>query len=303
MTVRNPAIVGDGAQFRLGPRPQTSWGVSMGTAFFFGETGAGLYFVSQFYDLLPGMIAGLLMVALGKGGGHLLHLGQPMRGWRAFAKIGRSWISRGLFAIVVFCGCATVHIADRYLGLLPQPLSALFALVAILACLVVMVYQGFAMAHSSSLALWSTGLMPIASLTYSLLNGIVLTLLLGLDTLRAAEPYTVRLLQVVALVVLMFGVVTMLSVLHSARYGTGGSKHAMEQLVRGPYAAKFLGLVMGAGLVVPAALLGFAPINTVTLVLVAAAELTGCYAFRLLMFKAAAYEPALSCAPRFNLGR
>ena len=120
--------------------------------------------------------------------------------------------------------------------------------------------------------------------------------------MRAAEPYTVRLLQVVALVVLMFGVVTMLSVLHSARYGTGGSKHAMEQLVRGPYAAKFLGLVMGAGLVVPAALLGFAPINTVTLVLVAAAELTGCYAFRLLMFKAAAYEPALSCAPRFNLG-
>ena len=196
MLANSPEVIG--TQFKVGYRMQKSWGMSMATAFFFGEAGAGLYFVSQFYDLVVGMIIGLLMVMFGKGGGHLLHLGKPSRGWRAFAKIGSSWISRGLFAITVFSVFGFLHVMDVVNGPTPKAISWTIAAVALIACCVIMVYQGFAMSHSSSITLWSTGLMPLASLTYALLNGVLLTLVIGYGTLKQQHPDAIAMLQMAA---------------------------------------------------------------------------------------------------------
>ena len=300
MLARQVQILGD--SFKLGFRVQKTWGQSFATAFFWGEAGAGLYFVAQFFNFLPGMAIGLLMVIFGKGGGHLLHLGQPLRGWRAFAKIGSSWISRGLAAIGIFSIFGSIHALDLYSGgILPAALSGLVSLVAVLACLVIMVYQGFAMSHSTSIALWSTGLMPLASLTYALLNGVLLTLVLGYNTtLLNGHPETAHLLQVLAMGLMLYGFVMVLSLVHGAKYGSEGGQASSQLLLAGAMAGLFLPVVMGLGFVVSALVIAFLPQGMTMLVVVAGTELTGYYAFRVLMFKAAIYDPVMSFQPHFK---
>ncbi|QDX80221.1 hypothetical protein B9N43_02455 [Denitratisoma sp. DHT3] len=289
-----------GSEFRVGYRMQKSWGMSMATAFFFGEAGAGLYFVSQFYDLAAGMLLGLLMVIFGKGGGHLLHLGKPSRGWRAFTRVGSSWISRGLWAITLFAAFGALHLLDLQTGLLPRPLSALAAGVAVAGCLVIMVYQGFAMSHSSSITLWSSGLMPLASLTYALLNGVMLTLVIGHDALATSHPEALPMLRMAAVGLVLYGFVMVLSLVHSAKYGSGGGRKSVELLLRGAFSGYFLPVVLVLGFVVSGTMLAFAAKDLATMILVAGCELTGYYAFRVLMFKAGTYDPVLSFAPKFK---
>lgn len=301
MLARNLDVVG--SQFRVGYRMQKSWGMSMATAFFFGEAGAGLYFVAQFFDLVPAMILGLLMVIFGKGGGHLLHLGKPSRGWRAFTRIGNSWISRGLLAITLFSSFGALHVADLAFGLLPAALSAAVAAVAIGAGFVIMVYQGFAMSHSSSITLWSSGLMPLASLTYALLNGVMLTLVVGYDALTTQHPQAVAMLQTAAFGLVLYGFVMILSLLHSAKYGSGGGQKSVELLLRGAFSGYFVPVVLVLGFIVSGTMLAVAAQGLTSMIIVAGAELTGYYAFRVLMFKAGTYDPVISFSPSFKANR
>ena len=292
--------IADGT-FRVGVGLQKAWGLHMATAFFFGEAGAGLYFVSQFFDFLLGMGVGLLMVLFGKAGGHLLHLGQPLRGWRALTKVRTSWVSRGLAAIVVFVAAGALHVVDVDADVLPAAASQLVAAVALLSCFVIMVYQGFAMSHSSAITLWSGGLMPIASLTYALLNGVLLTLVLGFDApFLADHPDTVRLLQVAAVALMLYGLVTVLSLLHGARHGSEAGRQSVSLLLHGGFARWFVPLVLLLGFVVSALTMLVAPPDFAWMLAVAGLELTGYYAFRVLMFKAGSYDPAISFAYRFR---
>ena len=50
-----------GDSFRLGFRFQRHWDVSMASAFFCGEVGAGLFLVSMLLGHLAGMVAGLIV--------------------------------------------------------------------------------------------------------------------------------------------------------------------------------------------------------------------------------------------------
>ena len=79
MSVINTGLVAD--EFRVGYRLQRTWSWSMATAFFCGEVGAGLFFISLFTALRQGLLLGLLLVVVGKASGHLLHLGRPSRAW------------------------------------------------------------------------------------------------------------------------------------------------------------------------------------------------------------------------------
>lgn len=285
--------------FRAGPRQQTAWGTHMAIAFVFGEAGAGLFFVSQFFDFVPGMVVGLAMVLFGKGGGHFTHLGQPFRGWRAFAKINSSWISRGLLAIVVFVAAGALYVADMLWDVLPQPLAWLARLLALAACVVIMIYQGFAMSHSSAITLWSNGLMPVISLVYALLNGVLLTLVLGYEAPFLGEhPETLRMLGAGAGALLLFALVTVLGMLHAAWYGSQGGRESVRLLLRTEYAARFLPLVVGLGIVVPAALILYGLQSYGAVLTATAAELIGYYTFRSLVFKAGTYDPPLSLRQR-----
>ncbi len=282
-----------GNDFGRGFRFQTTWSWSMATAFFFGEVGAGLFFVSLVCGFLAGMLAGLLLTAVGKTTGHLVHLGQPTRAWRAIFKLNRSWVSRGLLAIVVFTGFGTLHILDRAgltFGLLPQPASSAVAVVAGAAAVIVMVYQGFAMSHSTAIALWNTGLMPVLGLTYALSAGVSL---LAVFADGLALPYGPA-LAVIRPGLVLYGLVAVFSFLHSARLNSPGGQLSAELLSKRGFARWFNLLVVLMGLILPGLLLILAPRSLAREIIVAAAVLAGYYSFRVLVLKAGVYEPLQS---------
>jgi formate-dependent nitrite reductase membrane component NrfD len=294
----NPAAT-MGDDFRRGYRLQTEWGWSMATAFFFGEIGAGLFLVSLLLDSIAGMTLGVLITAVGKTTGHLVHLGQPLRAWRAILRIRRSWVSRGLLAIVLFTGFGAGYIlcrADLSLGIVPRSLLPLYAVIAVVGAIFIMLYQGLAMSHSSAIPLWNSGLIPMIGFTYALLSGVSLVLAFGFDTLLAGREQTIAFLKATQFGLLAYGFISVLCLLHAAKYGTKGAAQSAAILLRGSLARWFSPLVLGVGLVLPALVIPFAS-SALLLQFVAAAVLIGYYAFRIMILKAGVYDPIQSFVP------
>lgn len=294
MATQQPPIVGD--SFALGYRFQRYWNTSMASAFFFGELGAGIFVVSLFYGVLPGMIAGLVATGVLKPYFHLAHMGVPGRSWRAMMRPDRSWISRGMIAIALF---VTFGLAHVLLGIFGEGFSGdatasrTVAVVAVLAAFGVMLYHGFAMSHSTAISLWSTGLMPVAGVSYALLGGTALTRVLGGNAASTGLPS----LHALSLVLLAVTGFVLFSLVYAALNGAPGARVSMNLLLKGPLAKAFVPLVIGVGLVLPALLLLFAPAGYLVSLLVAVAVLAGYYVFRTLIFKAGVYDPVMSFAP------
>jgi formate-dependent nitrite reductase membrane component NrfD len=300
VAVRDLPIVGD--SFNVGYRFQRYWDTPMANAFFFGELGAGLFFVSLLFGFAPGMLAGLLITGILKTYFHLSHMGVPMRSWRAILRPDRSWISRGLLGLVLMIGFGGAHLLNTWFDLqtawgLSPALGGLVKLIAGAAALVVMTYQGFAMSHSTAIALWSSGLIPVSSLIYAATGGVMLMLTGAWNGFLAAAPGSRQLLVHAGLILLLVIVVILLSLLHAARHGSPGGRKSVEILTRTFYAKWFYSLIWGAGLVLPAVLLWFAADSHAAVTVAAAGVLVGYYTFRVLIFKAGVFEPILSFRP------
>lgn len=293
MAVKDLPIVGD--SFALGYRFQRHWDTSMANAFFFGELGAAVFLVAMLCDFVPGMLAGLLITGVLKTFFHITHMGVPGRSWRAIVRPDRSWISRGLLGIVCLMGFGGASVLVAWTGVLApdSPLVLLLRLAAGAAALVVMIYQGLAMSHSTAIALWSTGLMPIASLVYSATGGVLLTLLGGWPQFGATATGARPLLATAALLLLVVIAVIVASLLHGAHHGSPGGRKSVELLTRTYYAKWFWGVVCVAGIALPILLLWIAGAGFGAVAVAAAGVLAGHYAFRVLMLKAGVYEPIM----------
>jgi len=303
MYTKQAGIVGD--EFRPGFRLQWSWNRSMATSFFLGEVGAGLFFVSLFFDNLPGLILGLLLTSVGKTAGHLMHMGQPTRAWRAIFKWKHSWISRGLLAIILFTGCGVVLILDSAgltFGLLPPALKYAVMAVAGGSALVIMLYQGFAMSHSTAIGFWSNGIIPVIGLTYALLSGVSLLSIIGYRMLTA-RPHDDAVLQMVQIGLLVYVAIMLYSLVHAASFGSKGAQQSIALLLSGPLAKWFIPLVVVVGLVVPVLIISFLPQALAPRLVATLALLVGYYAFRVLVFKAAVFDPIQSFVPQVDLAR
>lgn len=297
MSTRNAPIVGD--SFQVGYRFQRYWDTPMANAFFFGELGAGFFFVSLLLGFVPGMAVGILITCILKTYFHISHMGVPGKAWRAIVRPDRSWISRGLLAIIVWSSFGALHVLNLWLGLeaalgFGPVVAGLIKLVAATAALVVMTYQGFAMSHSTAISLWSSGLMPVSSLVYSLTAGTMLTLVFGWHALPAGQP---GMLANAALLLLVVIAVVLLSLLHGAHHGSPGGRTSVELLLKSLYARYFLGAVWGTGLILPALLLWAGAGSYPAAIVAAIGMLGGYYAYRVLIFKAGVYEPIMSFRP------
>jgi DMSO reductase anchor subunit len=292
MTTLNVGLVGN--EFRVGYRLQKEWSWSMATAFFCGEVGAGLFFISFLASLKLGMLVGVLMVAIGKSSGHLIHLGRPSNAWRAIRNIRKSWVSRGLASIAVFAPTAALVVLDAYSpGLVPKPMVAMAGGLAMLAAMVIMLYQGLAMSHSPSIGLWSNGLMPVTSFTYAMLGGVFLALVLGWNQL---PPNRLEVLQAVAAGLVLLGLVVVASLVHAAKYGPESGQRSAELLLEAGLKGWFFSLVIIVGFIVTGLLVLFGTGQQLYITIAAVTELAGYYGFRILVFKAATYDPILSFA-------
>ena len=287
-----------GDSFQLGYRFQSYWDFHMATAFFFGELGAGLFLVSMYFGFVPGMVLGLLCTGVGKPYYHMSHMGVPMRSWRAILRPDRSWISRGLISIVVFVPCGALVVLDALFGWSGGgAFGKLVQILTVVSALVVMTYQGFAMSHSSAIALWNSGLMPIASLVYALTSGAAVTLALSL-LFGGIDPVV---LSKIVLVLVVVTLVVLLGLLHASYHGTTGARQSLELLIRGQFARQFLSLVFGAGVVLPLLALWLGGTSILGGLIAAVGVVAGFYYFRLLIFRAGVFEPQISFAARFGL--
>ena len=287
-----------GDSFQLGYRFQSYWDFHMATAFFFGELGAGTFLISFYYGFVPGMVLGLLFTGVGKPYYHMSHMGVPMKSWRAILRPDRSWISRGLISIVVFVPCGALVVLDAWFNWSGGgTLGKLAQIGAVASSLLVMTYQGFAMSHSSAIALWNSALMPVASLVYALTSGAAVVLLLSLF-FNGPDPL---ILSNVVIVLVGLTLVVLLSLLHGAYHGTSGARQSLDLLLKGKFARPFLSLVFGAGVVLPLLVLWLAGGSILGGLLAAVGVVVGFYAFRLLIFRAGVFEPQISFAARLGL--
>lgn len=291
-------------EFTVGFRSQREWRWLILLAFFLGGVGGGLFLISMFTGFVPGLIAGLIVVIVGKGSAHIMFLGRPERFWRIFAAPQSSWISRGIYIVTVFSVFgilyALAHVPQ--LGVLPwapeTPLGRVVQGIAILAGLLLVTYTGFVMAYSPAIQLWSTPLLPALFGLYSLSAGIAgLFLMLpfvgkvsldvkGLETLEIA-------LIACAIVFLGMYVLTML-------YSTVGAKEGVRSLIYGQLAPVFWGGVVVVGLILPLILVvvayqGLIPASSIPPIVGAAGllELLGGFLLRHCLLRAGIFAPVV----------
>ena len=303
MASREFPIVGD--SLMLGYRFQRHWDNSMAAAFFFGELGAGLFLMGALYKSVTAMIFGVCITAILKTYFHLSHMGVPSRAWRAMLRPDRSWISRGFISIVVFTGTAILSIALNGFGLTEVlgggavlgAFAALMKVLAIVAALFVMSYHGFAIADSAAISFWNTGMMPVSSLAYSALGGVMLAL--NLDPVAtAAGNVLLPPAHSAALLLLVMTSLVLIALLNGANRGSPGARKSLHLLTRhGPYVKWFFGFVLTVGLALPFVLLTLAEPSRLTHLVAAIAVLAGYFTFRVLVFKIGLFDPIISFAP------
>jgi formate-dependent nitrite reductase membrane component NrfD len=295
MAIQDKVFSGD--TLRVGYRFQRHWDNSMAYAFFCAEVGAGLFFVSLLLDSIAGMIIGLIPVAIGKPYFHLSHMGVPARSWRAALRPDRSWISRGLLGLSALIGFGILLVLCLLFGEsygigADSALASALKLLAGAFAVVTMTYQGFAMSHSSAIAIWNSAILPLASFLYSLATGVAVLLLIP----GAASG--VDLGNALLLLLLAIGAMHLM-LLHAGWHGTPGARTSVELLLQTLYAKWFWGLTMAAGILLPGLLLWSAPDLFLAKLFACLGILAGFMAWRILIFKIGVYEPIMSMNP-FN---
>ena len=294
-------IVGDSLE--LGYRYQRYWSQSIANAFFCGELGAGLFLVGLLYNSVISMIVGICITAILKTYFHLAHMGVPERSWRAMLRPDRSWISRGAISIVLFTGAGILYIAfsggfgDWLKDLFGSGFTSFIHIAAMAIAMFVMLYHGFAIADSSAIAFWNTGLMPISSFSYSFLGGLVLAASLDPKTTAMAEGSLLPPVHSASLLLVVITAIMVLALLQGARRGSPGAKMSLRLLTKeGPFVKWFFGGVLIVGFVVPFLLL-LLPGSWFVSLLIAVSVLVGYFSFRSLVFKVGLYDPIISFAP------
>ena len=273
-------------RFAFGYYRQTFWNWLIGTAFFLGGLGGGLFLVSLATSHTPGMVVGYLVVVVGKNTAHMLFLGRPERFWRAAIRADRSWIARGIWAMGFFAVSGFLVLLPCVAGpvwQLPNWMSNAATAVAVVSALIIMFYDGFVMNSSLGVAFWRTGLLPILLLMYATLGGTTLSLTVRALQGEIASP-TLRELEDGLLLV---NFILLVAYLARMSYSFPAARETLRLWLRGPYARVFFGLVLVVGLLATFSLSVLQKHVQASwlVVLIAGCELTGDFALVMLLLK------------------
>lgn len=146
--------------------PQHEWidkqGIFLWLAFFFSEIGAGIYFVSLFYECKPGLILGWLVTLILGGLIHVAYLGNPLRAWRMIMKPNTSELSRGIWIIGIFAALGFLQMVTS------GGFNVVFNVIMGILCLLI-ISHGFAtMNVIRALPAWSSNMV----LPFSIISGV-----------------------------------------------------------------------------------------------------------------------------------
>ncbi len=153
-------------EWMINPTRQRQWidkqGIFLWLAFFFSEIGAGLYFVSLFYEYKPGLILGWLVTLILGGLIHVAYLGNPFRAWRMIMKPNTSELSRGIWIIGAFAGLGFLQMVTS------GSFNIVFNVIMGILCLLI-ISHGFAtMNVIRALPAWSSNIV----LPFSVISGV-----------------------------------------------------------------------------------------------------------------------------------
>jgi len=153
-------------EWMLRPTAQTEWiadkGIFLWLAFFFSEIGAGLYFVSLFYEYSAGIVLGWLITLILGGLIHVLYLGNPLRAWRMIMRPATSELSRGIWIIGIFAALGFIQMVTA------GGFNMVFNVIMGILCLLI-ISHGFAtMNVIRALPAWSSNIV----LPFSIISGI-----------------------------------------------------------------------------------------------------------------------------------
>ena len=288
-------------RFGYGFYRQVWWNWLIGTAFFCGGLGAGLFLISLGTDYRLGMVLGYLIVVIGKNTAHLLYLGRPERFWRAALRPDRSWIARGIWACGLFAVSGAILLAPMILGAAWQVsggIESAAKIVAICSGVVIMFYDGFVMNQSAAIPFWNTQLLPLLILMYATLGGVTLTI--TLSALQNYESREVAWLEKAEPSLLIANFVLLCIYLLRMSRWTPAARETVRMWVKGRYARVFFGLIVAVGLIATLALSLVQQqwqVRGLSL-LIAGCELTGDFSLLMLMLKSGLFAP--QTAPAFG---
>ncbi|MDP2951909.1 MAG: NrfD/PsrC family molybdoenzyme membrane anchor subunit, partial [Chloroflexota bacterium] len=174
------------------------------------------------------------------------------------------------------------------------PQGAAFWTIKVLAALIaffVLAYDGFVMNSSPSIPLWNTTLLPVLCITYGLLAGatISLVMLSGGSAVAAADMAQ---LERVELGLILVNLLIVPIYLLSMQYGSLAARESVFLLVTRQFAPYFWGLVLFVGLIVTLALVtvfAFAPLPGI-LIGAAVTEIIGDYFIRFIILRGGVYN-------------
>jgi formate-dependent nitrite reductase membrane component NrfD len=286
-------------RFAFGFYRQVWWNWLIGTAFFLGGVGAGLFVISYLTRFGLGMLIGYLVVVLGKNTAHLLYLGRPERFWRAAMRPDRSWIARGIWAtgILALAGffCWAPYFVPSWQA--PEWLARPAAALAIASALFIMFYDGFVMNQSRGVAFWNSKLLPVLVLMYAVLGGT--TLALTLRELGGMEGSVTDYLASAEHVLLLMNLALLCLYIWRMSRWMPAARETARSLLSGTYARAFFGLVLMVG-IGATLLLSFVHDRVQAnwlVILIAACELTGDFSLLMILLRSGLF--ASQTAPRY----
>lgn len=276
---------------------QTEWidrrGLILWIAFYTGGLGGGLYLVSLFFNSLWGMFIGWAIVAIIKGGAHLLYLGKPTRFWRIVSRPQSSWLARGFIFVMMFVIFGAIQLIISYWA--PGAAAELvFKVLAGISAVVVAIYTGFVLNTVKAVPFWNSSLLPLLFVLCGILGGFGISVLISISggnvNLATAEAWSRWLLIANALLIAIY-------LWQAAGRESTGKQSVMEQIKGSSALVFWVGIVM-LGIIIPLiiAFLGYIIDHMAPGILVfgVACEIIGGLALRYNVLKAGAYSPLVA---------
>ncbi len=277
---------------------QTEWidrrGIFLWIAFYAGGLGGGLYLVSLLFNSLWGMFISWLIIAVIKGGTHLIYLGKPWRAWRIITRPQTSWLARGFIFVMLFVGFGAVQMLLS-LWMPGGIVEIVFKVLAGITAFGVAVYTGIILKNVKGVPFWNSLLLPVLFVICGVLGGFGLSVIIALNgggiNLAAAETGSRWLLIANALLIAFY-------LWRASRRESVGKQSVLEQ-ISGHNAPVFWTGVVLLGIVIPLAIAIsglMAHVPSALLLTAVTCEIIGGLALRYCVLKAGAYKPLVAKA-------
>ena len=285
-----------GYEWMTKPTPQEEWieggGKTIWLALFFTETGAGLFFVSIFFKNPLGLILGWVLCLVLGCGFFLIHMGHPLRIYRAILRPQSSWISRGGMFLGSFGALGALCIILAILA--PNRDFMVLKVITGILCILVAIYAGMLMSYVRAIPLWNSGLLPMSYVVAGLWSGAEILLAIHLLTgapIEQLEVWIRILLPSFALVLLLY----LISITSSSAIGW----ESVKRIIAGDLALHFylgaviIGLIFPIIVVLYSLSVGIASVPPLLLLAAIASGLLGDLTIRYCILKGALYSPVV----------